>query len=334
MGDEIERGVAEFGDVVRRNRRRHADRDALRAIGEQVRHRRGHDDRLFGVARIIVAPVDRIFVDALHDEARDLGHARFGVAIGGGVIAVDVAEIPLPLDERIARDEILREAHQRLVDRLVAVGMERAHHVADDLRAFLEGRAWVEPQDVHAVEDAAMHGLESVAGVGKRPSHDGRKGIGEIALLERIAQVDVDRDRRRRRGRRNGFGHGLRVTPRLESRQGRRQIVRRTAVRALDAKSGRAAYATSGNIPRTGEFFLQPAPVLMKGELRGKLHVCPVAQFGGAGLTAAPGTQEGVVGCLTPAILTFTIEALCELLKFVVKSRLPIGPRRKQHYIS
>ena len=227
MGDEVERGVAELGDVVRRNRRRHADRDALRAVGEQVRHRRRHDDRLFRVARVVVAPVDRVFVDALHDEARDIGHARFGVAIGGGVIAVDVAEIALPLDQRIARDEVLRETHQRLVDRLVAVRMERAHHVADDLRAFLEGRAGVEPQDVHAVEDAAVHGLQSVARVGKRPAHDGGQRVGEIALLERIAQVDVDRDRWRGRRRRNGFGHGLRLPPRLS---------RGKAVRVLDAK--------------------------------------------------------------------------------------------------
>ena len=157
MGDEIERRVAELGDVVRRDRSRHADRDALRAVGEQVRDGRRHHDRLFGVARVIVAPVDRILVDALHQEAGDVGHARFGVAVGGGVVAVDVAEIALPLDQRIARGEILGEPHQRLVDRLVAVRMERAHHVADDLRAFLEGRAGIEPEDVHAVEDAAMH---------------------------------------------------------------------------------------------------------------------------------------------------------------------------------
>ncbi len=50
MGDEIERGVAKLGDVVRRNGGRHADRDPLRAIGEQVRDRRRHDDRLFRVA--------------------------------------------------------------------------------------------------------------------------------------------------------------------------------------------------------------------------------------------------------------------------------------------
>ena len=121
VGDQVERGVAKFGDVVRRNRGRHADRDALRAVGEQVRERGGQDDRLLLVALIILAEIDRVLVDALEQQARDLGHARFGVAIGGGVIAVDVAEIALPVDQRIARGEILREAHHRVIDRLVAV---------------------------------------------------------------------------------------------------------------------------------------------------------------------------------------------------------------------
>ena len=77
-------------------------------------------------------------------QPREIGQARLGVAIGGGVVAVDVAEIALPLDQRKARGKILREPHQRLVDRLVAVRMERAHHVADDLGAFLESRAGIE----------------------------------------------------------------------------------------------------------------------------------------------------------------------------------------------
>ena len=69
---------------------------------------------------------------------RDLGEARLGVAHGGGVIAVDIAEIALPVDQRIALREILREPHQRVIDRLVAVRMELADHVADHARAFLE----------------------------------------------------------------------------------------------------------------------------------------------------------------------------------------------------
>ena len=77
---------------------------------------------------------------------RDLGQPRFGVAHGGGIIAVDIAEIALPVDQRIALGEILREAHQRVVDRLVAMRMELAHHVADDLGGLLERGAGIEPQ--------------------------------------------------------------------------------------------------------------------------------------------------------------------------------------------
>ena len=193
VGDKIERGVAEFGDVVGRDRRRHADRDALRAIGEQVRRRRGHDDRLFGVAGVVIAPVDALLVDALHDEAREVGEPRLGVAIGGGVIAVDVAEVALPLDQRIARGEILGEAHQRLVNRLVAVGMERPHHVADDLRAFFERGSRVEPQDMHPIEDAPVHRLEAIARVGQRAAHDGGERVSEVPLLQRLAKIDFDR---------------------------------------------------------------------------------------------------------------------------------------------
>ena len=206
MGDQIQRGVEKFGDIVRRHGGRHADGDALRAIGEQVRRRGRQHHRLLRVAGIIVAQVDGVLVDALEQQPGEIGEAGLGVAIGGGVIAVDVAEIALALDERIARGEILREPHQRLVDRLIAVRMERAHHVADDFRAFLERRPGIEPQDVHAIEDAAMHRLQAVARVGQRAAHDGGQRIGEIALLERVAQVDVDR-------RGGGGGRGGRRGP-------------------------------------------------------------------------------------------------------------------------
>ena len=92
----------------------------------------GRTDRLLSLAVVGRAEVDGVLVDAVEQRARDLGQARLGVAHGGGVIAVDVAEIALPVDQRVARGEILREAHQRVVDRLVAVRMELADHVADD----------------------------------------------------------------------------------------------------------------------------------------------------------------------------------------------------------
>ncbi len=170
----MQRRVAEFGHVVRRDRGRHADRDALRAIGEQVRKAAGQHHRLFRLAVVIGTEFNAVLVDALEQQPRDVGHARFGVAVGGRIIAVDIAEISLAVDQRITRGEILREAHHGVVDRLVAMRMERTHHVADNLGGLLERRAGVEPQQVHPVEDAAMHRLQAVAGVRQRAVHDGR----------------------------------------------------------------------------------------------------------------------------------------------------------------
>ena len=187
----MQRRIAEFCSIVRRDRGRHAHGNALRAVGEQVRKAAGQHDRLFRLAVVIGAELDAVLVDAVEQEPRDLGHARFGIAVGGGIIAVDIAKVALAIDQRIARGKILRESHQRVVDRLIAMRMERAHHVADDLCRLLEWRAGVEPQQPHAVEDAPMHRLQAVAGIRQCAVHDGRERISEIALLERIAQHDL-----------------------------------------------------------------------------------------------------------------------------------------------
>ena len=70
------------------------------------------------------------------DGGGDIRHAGFGVAGGCRVIAVDVAEVALAVDERITHREILGEAGERVVDRLVAVRMQVAHDVADNLGAL------------------------------------------------------------------------------------------------------------------------------------------------------------------------------------------------------
>ena len=124
--------------VVRRDRGRHADGDALRAVGQQIGERARQHDRLGLAAVVGRAEIDRVLVDAVEQQPRHLGQPRFGVAHRRRVIAVDVAEVALPVDQRIALREILREPHQRVVDRLVAVRMEFADHVADHARRLLE----------------------------------------------------------------------------------------------------------------------------------------------------------------------------------------------------
>ena len=96
----------------------------------------------------------------------------------------------MPVDQRIANGEILRQARERVVDRLVAVRVVVAHHVADDLGALDVAALRIEAQFAHRVEDAAVNGLQAVAHVGKRAVHDRRKGVGQITLFESGPQLD------------------------------------------------------------------------------------------------------------------------------------------------
>ena len=128
----MQRRIGKFGDIVRRDRCRHADRDALRAIRQQVRDAGRKQARLLGLAVIGRAEIDRILVDAIEQKLRDLGHARFGVAHGGSIIAVDIAEIALPVDKPVAHREFLRQPDHRVIDRRIAMRVELAHDVADN----------------------------------------------------------------------------------------------------------------------------------------------------------------------------------------------------------
>ena len=69
--------------------------------------------------------------------------------------------------------------------------MEIAHHVADDLGRLLERGAGIEPQKLHAIEDAPVHRLQPVARIGERAVHDGGERIGEVALFQRFLQPDL-----------------------------------------------------------------------------------------------------------------------------------------------
>src|SRR3712207_6660231 len=112
-----------------------------------------------------------------------------------GVTGVQTCALPiLAVDEHVAQREVLRHAHERVVDRRVAMGVVVAHDLADDLGALRVGPRRAEAQLVHAVQDAAVDGLEAVAHVGQRAPDDDRHRVVEIRrahlVLER-AGLDV-----------------------------------------------------------------------------------------------------------------------------------------------
>ena len=190
MIDDIERRRAKLRHVMWRNIGRHADRNARRTVCKQVRESARQNDRLFVLFIIGRAEIDGVFVDAFQQQRRHFRHTRFGVTHGSRVIAVDIAEVALPVHERITHREILRQTHQRIVDRRIAMRMELTHHITDDTGAFCIGLIGIETQQTHGVHDATMHRLQAVAHVRQRTMHDRRQRISEVTFLESRFEID------------------------------------------------------------------------------------------------------------------------------------------------
>ena len=188
--DQRHAGVDQFAQIVRRDVGGHADGDAAGAVDQQIGKARRQHHRLVLVAVVVGLEIDGVLVDVVEQRHRRLGQPAFGVAHGRRRIAVDRAEIALPVDQLQAHGEILRHAHQRVVDRLVAVRVIFAHHVADHARrfdVFLVGRVALL---VHRIQDAAVHRLQAVAHVRQRPRHDHAHGVIEIRALHLLGDRD------------------------------------------------------------------------------------------------------------------------------------------------
>ena len=181
--EHADAGVYDLGEVVRRDIRRHADGDAARAVDEQV----GEASRKHaGLAAALVevgVPVDRVLLYVAQHLVGDAGHPRLRVSVGRGGVAVDGAEVAVAVHERVAHGEVLREAHERVVYRGVAMRMIAAQHVADAGRRFLEGLVRGQAVLVHGVEYAPVHGLEPVPHIRQRAGDNDAHGVVDKARL-------------------------------------------------------------------------------------------------------------------------------------------------------
>ena len=119
---------------MRRNTGRHADGNARRPIGQQIGKSGGQHNRLFVFAIISGAKINRVAVNILQQQTGNFGHACFRVTHGGGIITIDIAKIALPINQWIAYGKILRQTHQCIINRLIAMRMVATDNIADNAR--------------------------------------------------------------------------------------------------------------------------------------------------------------------------------------------------------
>ncbi len=189
-----------LAQVVRRDVGRHADGDPGGAVDEQVREARGQDERLGRGLVVVGTEVDGLRLDVAEHLLGEALEAGLGVAHRRRRVVVDRAEVALAVDERVAQGELLRHPHERVVDRLVAVRVVLAHHLADDEGGLAVGPVRLQAEVVHRVEHPAVHGLEAVADVGQRAPDDHAHRVvevrgahlgGDLADLHVAASEDV-----------------------------------------------------------------------------------------------------------------------------------------------
>ena len=189
--DHHDEPVDDFAQVVRRDVRGHADRDAGGAVDQQVRHPRRKHRGLDGGIVEVRDEIDGLLVDIGQQLLGQLREPRLGIPVGRCRVAVNGAEVALPVHQQIAHVEVLRHPDHGVVDRAVAVGMVLLQHFADHAGAL--GIFLVVQQSFpeHGIEDAPMHRLQAVAHVRKRPPHDHAHGVIEVGGLHLLLDVDL-----------------------------------------------------------------------------------------------------------------------------------------------
>ena len=180
------RAIDHLAEIVRRNVRGQADRDARSAVDQKIGKPAGQQHGFFLRIIEIELEIHSILFDVAQHFNGKGSHARLGVAHGGRAIAVHGAEIAVPIHQRRAHHKGLRKAHQCVVYRSVAVRMVFAQAIAHDARALAVRLIRRKAQFLHGVENAALHGLESVLHARQGALQDDVLGIGQHGITHHI----------------------------------------------------------------------------------------------------------------------------------------------------
>ncbi len=194
--DQVDEAVHDLAQIVGRDVRGHAHRDARGPVDQKCGEDGGKNRGLFESVVVVRLELDGLFVEIGHHGGGDLGEARFGVAHGGRAVAIDGAEVPLAIHQDGPHVEVLRHANEGVVDRGVAVRVVLAHDIADDARALPKGLSGDQADLVHGVQHATVRRLHAIAHVGQGATDDHRHGVVHVGLLHLVGDVDRYGDER------------------------------------------------------------------------------------------------------------------------------------------
>ena len=173
-------GITDLAEIMRQDLRRKANGDTLGALCQQQRELHRQGDRLLVAAVVRHFPVGGLRIE--HRVEGELRESGLDIAGGSGTGACeDITPVALGVDQQV----LLAHLHEGVADTGIAVGVE-LHRVSHNVRHLVEASV-VHP--LHRVEDASLHGFQTVAQVGHGTLEDHVGGVIQEPVLIHATEV-------------------------------------------------------------------------------------------------------------------------------------------------
>ena len=207
---QVHHAVHHFAQVVGRHVGGHPHRDPCGAIDEQVWNLGRQHRRLLQALVKVGTEVDRLLVQIGQHFLGGLPEAGLRVTHGRRVVTVDGSEVPLAVHHGVAQGPVLGHANHGVVHRAVSVRVVLAEHLPHNPCRLLVRTVGQHAQVEHAVEHPSVHRLESIAHIGKRPTHNHRHRVIDVGRLHLVRDVDLNDF--------FSFSHGFQFVPQQRAR--------------------------------------------------------------------------------------------------------------------
>ena len=183
--------VDNFLYVVRRNVRRHTDRDTRRTVYKEIGIACGQHGGFFKAVVVVALKIDRVFVYIGEHFCGNLAHSRLGIPVCSRRVAVYRTEVSVSVDKNVSHRERLCKTNHSVVNGSVAVGVIAAEHRADRVRALTVFAVRGKILFVHRVQYASVDGLQAVPYIGERTLHYDRHRIVEERFAHFFVKVNI-----------------------------------------------------------------------------------------------------------------------------------------------
>ena len=144
-----DQGIANLTQIVGRNRGRHADRDPVGTVNQQIGEAAGQDNWLGPPFIIRRHKIDRVQLQIVEHHRRKRAEPSLGVPHGGRRQTRDRAKVPLLVDQGVPHVPLLGHPDQGGINDTLAVGVVVTTGITGDLRTFDPRRTGAEVQIIH-----------------------------------------------------------------------------------------------------------------------------------------------------------------------------------------